>query len=82
MCGLFRGYLFVWKYAENLSKPRGFTSKFNEGVGCQHGENLDLKVLVWLHTLPSCGFPRIKTTTIKVSQIELLHTNNSGSNEF
>jgi hypothetical protein len=34
MCGLFRGYLFVWKLVENLPKPQGFTSKFTKGVVC------------------------------------------------
>jgi hypothetical protein len=46
MCGLSRGYLFAWKFAENLSKPKDFTNKLNEGVEVQHGENLDLKVPV------------------------------------
>jgi hypothetical protein len=63
--------------------PEGFTSKFNEGcLDVQHMENLDLKGPILLHTLSSCGFLHIKTTTIKVSLIKLLHTNNFGSDEF
>ena len=57
MCGLFRGYLFVWKYAENLPKPQGFTNKFNEGAEClTRGEPRSQSSYLTSHTPPRC-FP-------------------------
>ena len=40
----------------------------------QHVEKLDLKVPVWLHTLPSFGFPNIKITPFEIVLINLLCT--------
>ena len=42
----------------------------------QHRENLDLKIPIWLNTLPLGVFPRIEVATIEISLIKLLRTNN------
>jgi hypothetical protein len=73
---------FVWKLVESLLKPQGFTNKFTEGVGCPKWVGNQVpRGFTLLHTLPLGIFLRIETTTIKVSLIRLLHTNNFGSDE-
>jgi hypothetical protein len=81
MCGVFRSYLFVWKFVENLLKPQGFTGKFNEGVRCStRGEPRSQSSHLTSHT-PFMRFPSYQDNYYQGFLIQLLHTNNFGSDE-
>ena len=65
MCGLSRGYLFAWKFAENLPKPKDFTNKLNEGAeGPTQGEPRSQSSRLTSHT-PFMRFPNKAITTFR-----------------
>ena len=48
----------------------------------QHGENLDLKVTVWLHTLPLGSFLDQAIVTFKIVLLSYSAFTNPGFDEF